>query len=446
MLDTAPPHDLQATVIAWIEREIGPVRKIWRQGRWRPAWYVDAEKEGEIVELFVRGDRMAHFPPMPLKYEAEVMRVFGEEGVKVPHIYGFIDSVPAFVMSRVPGLPNVGTVQDLGVRQSLLEQLAEQMAKIHAIPPERLLALGAPISDDPREVTLLNYRQTEELYLKSDRLPSPDIEFVRGWVNRNAPPCTEGPAVITVDAGQFIFEGDQLTSMLDFELACVGDRHVDMAALRTRDRFEMIGDLEAFYQLYEKKSGFKLDRARIAFQWVTFALLTPLQIAHYLAHPEDGAQYHQWFGSHAALMDDCLRDIARIDGVTLERYRTPQTPRDRWSLLVGALANVVDALPAADEYETYRRNDLAMGLRMVQEHDALRSALEREYLDDVEALIGRRPGDPWDADVQLEAFVQSAGPELDAAILRLLFRRNERVLQLQRRHNPRRRMGQEIVY
>ena len=443
MPQTETPDAAQAAVVDWIERAIGPVRRIWRQGRWRPAWYADAEKDGEVVELFVRGDRMAHFPAMPIRYEAEVMRVFGEEGVTVPRIYGFIDSVPAFVMSRVRGRPNMATAETEAARARLREQLAEQMARIHAIPPARLWALGAPNSDDPREVSLLNYRQAEGLYLKGDRLPSPDIEFVRRWIDRNAPPCAEGPAVITVDSGQFLFEGDRLTTMLDFELACVGDRHVDLAALRTRDRFEEIGDLEAFYRLYEEKAGVTLDRDRIAFQWVTFALLTPLQIAHYLAHPEDGAQYNQWYGSHVHLMADCIQDIADITKVTLEPYRMPDPAPDRTGLLLQALTGVVESLPAADEYEQYRRFDLGVAMKYLHDHVARRSVFEREYLDEVEALTGRRPQDAWDADVQLEAFVRTAGPELDGALLQVLFRRNERVVQILRKHHPRRRPGKE---
>ena len=173
------------------------------------------------------------------------------------------------------------------------------MRMIHEIDPARIEALGAPNPSDLREATLGCYRQVEQLYLDGDKLPSPDIEFVRRWVNRNAPVCEEGPAVITVDAGQFMFEGDELTGMVDLELVCIGDRHLDMAALRTRDLIEEIGDLESFYDLYHERGGLELDRDRIAFHYVTFAMLVPLQIAHELAHPELGPMHHEYFGWHA---------------------------------------------------------------------------------------------------------------------------------------------------
>ena len=446
MVDTGAPDDGgQSVVVAWIEKEIGPVRKVWRQGRWRPCWYVDADKDGKPVELYVRGGRGASWPAMPLSYEAEVQRVFREEGVKVPHVYGYIDAVPAIVMDRLKGRPNIATADSDQDRERLREDLADQMRKIHDIDPARLVALGAPTSDDPREQSLLHYRMAEQLYLDGDSLPAPDIEFVRRWIERNAPPCVEGPAVLTVDAGQFMFEGREITGMVDLELACVGDRHVDIAALRTRDQIEEIGDLESFYDLYEKRGGIRLDRDRIAFQWVTFAMLTPLQVAHDLAHPEKAAQYHEYFCWHEHTMVDAIQDIARIIGLKLEPYRLPEPRPGRSSHLLRALASVVESLPAADDYEAYRRFDLASALKFLRDQAAVRTDIEREYLDEVEALIGRRPKDTWDADVQLTEFVQTAGPELDAPILKILHNRNQRALQLMMRHDTRRREGKGVA-
>jgi hypothetical protein len=57
---------------------------------------------------------------------------------------------------------------------------------------------------------------------------------------------------------------------------------------------------------------------------------------------------------------------------------------------------------------------------------AYRPALEAEYLADVAALCASE----WDADVHLEAFVNSVGPEHDERLLRLLHRRALRTMSL----------------
>jgi hypothetical protein len=218
-----------------------------------------------------------------------------------------------------------------------------------------------------------------------------------------------------------------------------------MAALRTRNLIEEIGDLESFYELYRQRGGIALDRSRIAFQWVTFAAIIPLQIAHNLAHPEQGTNYHEYLGWHARAVHDALSDIARLREVELEPYTLPEPHPDRLSFQLEALVAVVESLPGDSEYEAYRRFDLSVALRNLREYAARRWTFEREYLDEIEALTGRRPDNAWEGDVTLADFVRTAGPQLDAQILQLLYRRNLRTLEIIRQHDLRRREGMETA-
>jgi len=54
--------------------------------------------------------------------------------------------------------------------------------------------------------------------------------------------------------------------------------------------------------------------------------------------------------------------------------------------------------------------------------DEVGAAFEEGYLADAAELLGQRPATPQEADKLLEDFVFSAGPEADAALLRLLHR------------------------
>ena len=56
-------------VPAWLEDNLGRVVRIERQARWRPVWFADVERDGEVLELCVRGDR-TDFPGIyPLEHE-----------------------------------------------------------------------------------------------------------------------------------------------------------------------------------------------------------------------------------------------------------------------------------------------------------------------------------------------------------------------------------------
>jgi aminoglycoside phosphotransferase (APT) family kinase protein len=418
---------LEEIVVRWIEQNIGSVRSIARQGRWRPAWYAEADSGGERKPLYIRGDRGGRWPPMPLAYEARVHQVFADCGVKVPKLYGYIEELPAIVMERVSGRPNMATAKDDAARSRLREQLADQMRLIHEIDPSRLAAAGSPIPTHPREVTLAHYRQAEGLYLSGDRLPSPDVEFVRGWLERNAPPCEEGPCVIAMDAGQFIFEGDELTAMLDFEFVAVGDRHVDFAALKTRDTFEQIGDLETFYQLYERRGGRAIDRRRTAFQHIPFVMYAPLEVAEELGKPAAASDHYEYFRWHADGLQTALEDIADYVGLELPPYTPPPLAKSWGVLALEGLAATVDRINTADVYSAYRQEKAGMTARYCAYREAWAPAFQQEYLSDIAELTGQKAQSEWEADAVLEKFVRSAGPELDAPLIRLLFRRARRL-------------------
>lgn len=43
---------------AWIEKELrGKIVRGERQPCWRPAWFLDLERDGEVVPLYCRGER-----------------------------------------------------------------------------------------------------------------------------------------------------------------------------------------------------------------------------------------------------------------------------------------------------------------------------------------------------------------------------------------------------
>src|SRR5690606_27636997 len=152
---------------------------IGREGRWRPVWYAEVERDGKKLPLYIRGARGGRWPPQPLSYEATVQKILGEQGLKVPAIHGYIESLPAIVMERVPGRANLATAEDDQARSALRAQLVDQMRRMHEADPSGVIAAGAPHPDDPAALALNSYRQVEAIYLEGAKLPSPDIEFVR---------------------------------------------------------------------------------------------------------------------------------------------------------------------------------------------------------------------------------------------------------------------------
>lgn len=83
----------------------------------------------------------------------------------------------------------------------------------------------------------------------------------------------------------------------------------------------------------------------------------------------------------------------------------------------------VDGQDPAASYHQAMAMNLAAHLELV---DQIGAQIDKANLDEIEALVGERPVSTAEGDAVLEQFVLDAGPEWDARLLQLFFRRNER--------------------
>lgn len=409
----------------WIEASVGSVQRLERQGRWRPGWYVDVDGDAGTRSLYVRGSRGGYWPPQPLSYEAEVHQYLGREGVRVPPFLGYVEEIPAIVMEVVPGMADLSNAPEAD-RDTLRRQLAEQMARMHALDPETIHGFGAPRAEDDARLARGYLERVEEIYRATKKKPEPAIEFVLGWLSRNIPTTPCPPTVVHVDAGQFMFDGPELVSMIDFELVDVGDRWVDLGALRTRDRAEPIGDLNEFYETYAEVAGIDLDLERIRYHGVGVSALCPLMVAGTLDEFDAQVPYFEYLTWMAVCLKDALEQIAEAKGLQLDL--SPYEGRGdgdptRYAKTYEALELCIDQMPAEDEYASYLKLNQELMTRALARIDRFQPALEREYIEGVEEILGR-PVSGWaDADAKIEEFVLETGDEHEDELIQLFHRR-----------------------
>jgi hypothetical protein len=412
-------------VRGWIERRIGPITRFERQGRWRPAWYVDALSGSTPLPLYVRGDRGSgvQTQPQPLSFERDLLMLLEESGMRVPHVYGFIDEIPAIVMQRLPGQADLRHAANDMDRDAVTAQFVDQMILMHRVDPLRMEKLGAPRPAGRQAIALAYYHRIVPLYLRTRNRPEPAIEFVRGWIERNTPDAPDIAYPIAVDAGQFIFEGDRLTAMLDFEFAALGDYHADLAALRLRNRLERVGDIGSIYRQYAQRSGLAVDMDRIRYHTVIKGLLPPLQMAGNLGKPIRDMDYVQYLIWNQVWLRIALESIAEMKGWKPEPFTPPSAARDsRAGSVIEAMSIGIESDSATDELAAYQRGRHLRTLRYLQRLDRWQHELENRYLEDVRRVTGAHHADWHAADAALEIFVQQASPAQDETLLRLLWR------------------------
>jgi aminoglycoside phosphotransferase (APT) family kinase protein len=226
-------------------------------GASKEAWAVDAGGERLLVRRAAGG--VIHKHTLSLADEFEVLRAAHEAGVKVPRPYGYIADLKgreAFVMERLEGETigrRIVRKDELaGARRALPAQMAEELAKIHAIPPSRLPFLGETRVEG----------MVEELDEVGE--PHPAIELGLWWLRENRPPARDS----VVAHGDFrignLVVGDHgLVGVLDWEFAHVDDPVRDLAFSLVRawrfgvpeKRLGGIGDVEPYLALYNELTG-----------------------------------------------------------------------------------------------------------------------------------------------------------------------------------------------
>lgn len=420
----------EARIVAWIEAHLGRVIRIERQPRWRPAWFVDVERDGALLPLYVRGDREGMEGSVPVSLEAGVLERLEAAGVPVPHVYGMIDEARAVVMDRLPGRANLATADSDAARGAILDHYMDVLAVIHARDTAEFTPLGFPVPADAEALALVNFERFERRYRPAKRRPEPLLEFGIQWLHRNVPRHRYDPRFILGDPAQFMFEGHRLTGLLDVELAHIGDVAHDLAGLRLRTIPEPLGDIGRALRRYEAASGQPLDRVAIEFHTAQFSLATPMSLVGELHAPRavpETLQYLEWFHQYALTG---IEAIAAIIGVDLPPVALPEPAPGRHAGIADALPDTIGDLSAGDADAAYRRDATARTARFAQRAAIFGPGIEAANLDDIAMLTGIRHADWQGGDAALEAFVLAAGPDQDAALVALFHARTMRQMLL----------------
>ena len=432
---TAMPESLPAEwkrAFAWIEDELGGrIVRAQRQARWRPAWFLDLERDGGTVPLYFRGDRAeSDHGAYALEHEMRVLQVLEGQEVPVPHVYGFCPEPRGILMERCPGRANLLTATDDAERESVLDDYMEILARIHAIDPAAFEKIGLERPTSPQSLGLGDLDIWERGFRKNKCRPEPLIEFVIGWVRRNVPHERAKVSFLCADAGQFLFENGRVTTVLDLELACFGDPAADLGGMRCRDLSEPLGDLTRAVHRYEAITGEPVDRSVIDYHTVRFSIVTPLATAHLVANPPPGLDFVQYLAWYLVYGRAPIDVIAREMQLELQPVEVPVAEPSRHSqghdamkaMLEGHAGAAVEERPD-DEFAAYRFDAAQRVAEYLKRADRMGPALEADDLDDVAELLGHRP-DSWQrADGELEDLVLEADPALDGPLVAYFHRR-----------------------
>jgi aminoglycoside phosphotransferase (APT) family kinase protein len=414
---------VELSLIAWLERTIGgTVTAITRQNRWRAAWFVDLTRPSGLERLYVRGDR-AEAVLYSLEHEYRVLKVLEAKGLPVPRLYGLCPDPRAIVMAAAPGRASLATAASDEERRAVMDHYIELLAAMHAIDPAEFEAAG--LVRPTGAITGVLFEGFLATYRKAKQRPEPMLEFFIRWVARRRPRQCDRLALICADSGQFMFQDGRVTALLDFELAHLGDPVLDLAALQLRDTSEPFGDLGAALRRYAEITGEAIDAEAFDFHTIQWSIGTPLQLADSLTRPVRSRDLVTvWWYIHMARM--ILEAMARFAGIELPPKPVAERSSTRFGRIGERLSEDIGELWTPDGFPTYERDAAAAMATYLQRKSEMGPVFDRQDMTEVQSLLGAEFADWQAADAALETFVTTAGPEMDAVLIPLFYRRIQR--------------------
>lgn len=408
-------REMDRKVRDWLGANLGSVLSFSPHPRWRTGWNAEVERDGVTTALHIRGPRGANYlSPVDMRQEAAIHAAYNANDIPAPRVLGVIDDPYSIVLERIPGRINTDTIADPTVRQTVRKNFIEIIARVHELPAAAFAATRLPLLTTPDAIGRNLYAEAEAIYLDRIGRPWPLMRFIAGWLRRNVPQDRTRAAFINCDAGQFLFDGDRVTGLIDFELSCFGDPAAELAGLRLRDTSEPLGSLADLYDHYEALTGDRISKRLIEYHTAGFCGVNGFMMWPMMFDSTPEQDYVAYMQFVVATTRWAITAIAEHMGTKPTDPPPPEARPIGFEQAGRHLVRQIGLLPAGDAATEYAR-DSAAALAVYQ-HRWLTygAAIAAADAADAEALLGHRAADQ---DAEVEAFVAAAGPEEDGRLV-----------------------------
>lgn len=256
-------------------------------GRSRQNWAFDLAWQdggGESHEpLILRSDPPGGLVETDRGTEFAVLKAVERTAVPAP-VVRWLDAEgkwfgrPSLIMRRAPGTCDYYVLngsRPLEERTALAEQLCDLLVTVHKVD-WRAAGLG-DVLDDPGEwASIVEVDQWEAVLRRDQREAYPEIDLAAQWL-RSTAPRAQHTVLVHGDykPGNVLLEGSEVTALLDWELAHLGDPMEDLGwvtqPLRRREHIiPGVWEDAQLLERYQQATGFRVDDANVRW-WNVFA-------------------------------------------------------------------------------------------------------------------------------------------------------------------------------
>lgn len=274
-------------------------------------------------EVVFRIDQESELNQTSVISEGEILSQLHAHGLKVPkplHLERETDRLgnSFLIMERLAG-STAGDVFVPPQSEPLALGLAAQVGKLHAIDVAEISSDFLKLQDHSQEQLrerLAQFRQTITTYC--DDYPS--VVQALDWLDANVSGIDSTITLVHGDLGfhNVLAEGDELTAVLDWELASLGHPARDLGYLRST--IEQMTTWDKFLEVYHANGGHHCDPATVDF----YMLFSSIWLYQHLARNsiirmQEDRRHIEYTSSFAVLWSNMRYRIARQMAQVLER-------------------------------------------------------------------------------------------------------------------------------
>jgi aminoglycoside phosphotransferase (APT) family kinase protein len=265
------PTQLPREVQDWVESVIGAKVIAWQRvsgGLSRIAFAIEtdatAERRRHLFLMMEGADQSGGNV-----HDAQVLTALNRLGACVPVFLGLHAASNALLMERLAGSGDFSRLQEAHglsgttaggsssiAGATIAHDLMIKMAYIHGLPLAKLELGNALTSDRYLDEQFVLIRRMQ-VTLGKDEF----VEYGLRWLEAMRPPERGDRCLVHGDIGpgNFVFDEDRVTGIVDWEIAHAGDPMEDLAALSIRNLSKPIGDISELFAVYSQAAAKVLE-------------------------------------------------------------------------------------------------------------------------------------------------------------------------------------------
>ncbi|MHB9879866.1 phosphotransferase family protein [Pacificimonas sp. ICDLI1SI03] len=316
--------------------------------------------------IFVKVD-LGSAPPTPfdLQREYQVLKAIGGR-VKAPDVLGYEPDLNAMAMPCLPGVADYGQIEDGTKRARVERSYVEALLAVHRLDLSSLSLDHLPAGLTIRQAIAADLDLWRDLLLNGVAHPDAITLFALAWCAARLPDDSRPATLVQGDAGpgNFLFDEDGVTGVLDWEMAHVGHPLEDIGCILVRSLVQPMASANDLLGLYSQASGVEWTRQELLYSAILMMARFSVPISLALESRNTGLDFGLTNGYFRMSQISLLRLIAQAEGIELNETIPDSAARPtadfEFEYLRSVLRDIVR--PAvADDYVRYRL-DGAVGL------------------------------------------------------------------------------------